>query len=205
MSALNWADLSDKTYENGVSNGVFYPVDGPGEVWNGLISVEELLVGGSTSALYFEGTKFLDNVTLPDFEAKVKTFAMPENFGPYMGERVIRGGFVATKQPRERFGLSYRTSVGDGLGHRLHLVYNCLAFISKRTYTTLAKGVTPAAIDFSLSTIPVEVPGAKPGAHLVLDSRIVSPIRMAQIEDILYGSPTTSPRLPMPEELVTGG
>ena len=49
---------------------------------------------------------------------------------------------------------------------------------------------------------PVTRPGAKPAAHLIIDSTIAHPAAIQAVEDILYGSIDGVSRLPDPEELI---
>ena len=48
----------------------------------------------------------------------------------------------------------------------------------------------------------MDVPGFKPTAHLTVDSTKTDPAKLKALEDILYGSETAEPRLPMPEEVM---
>lgn len=57
-------------------------------------------------------------------------------------------------------------------------------------------------LSWSVNTTPVEVPGYKPTAHLEIDSTKIRPANLAKLEAIIYGTDTTEPRMPMPEEII---
>ena len=65
-------------------------------------------------------------------------------------------------------------------------------------------------MSWDATTTPVEIPGAKPAAHLVINSTKTSAEKLAALEEILYGKNATTeggddgvePRLPMPSELI---
>ena len=111
------------------------------------------------------------------------------------------------QQSRKMFGMSYRTLIGNDVdgqdhGYKLHLIYGAQASPSEKNRATIND--SPEAVSFSweLSTTPVDVPGYKPTAHLAIDSTRTDAAKMKALEDILYGSETAEPRLPMPEEIM---
>lgn len=61
----------------------------------------------------------------------------------------------------------------------------------------------PEALTFSweATTTPVPVTGAKPTAHLVIDSTRTDATKLKAIEDILYGTDGVDPRLLLPDEV----
>jgi hypothetical protein len=118
-------------------------------------------------------------------------------------------GIYLGQQGRRSFGLSYRTKIGndtDGTdhGYKLHLVYGALAKPSEKAYASIND--SPEAITFSwdLTTSPVAVTGSQAdGApHDRLDQG-GSGRDLAALEDILYGTATDDPRLPLPDEVIT--
>ena len=58
-------------------------------------------------------------------------------------------------------------------------------------------------MSWECSTIPVNVEGFKPTAHLVVSSVTADPAKLKALEDILYGTADKEPRLPLPDEMVT--
>lgn len=48
----------------------------------------------------------------------------------------------------------------------------------------------------------MDVPGFKPTARLIITSTKADPAKLKALEDILYGTDTEEPRLPLPEEVI---
>lgn len=186
MATLVWDSKHANKYETGVSNGVLYPKDGPGVVWNGLISVDALYEGGAVSSYYYDGVKYLETVSPKDFKAKIQAFTFPKAFGPYFGQAEIRKGIYLTNQPRDRFGLSYKTNVGEK-DYKIHLIYNATAKLAKRDISTISNRFAPNDLEWDIFAVPVKQDGLVPTAHYVLDSTKVDPEKLQIIEDILYG------------------
>lgn len=206
MTRLDWDIIGDREYYVGVDQGVFYPIDGPGVTWNGLVSITEAPTGGEPMAYYYDGVKYRIDAASEEFGATLQAYTYPDAFAEHDGSYFYDGlGF--SEQPRKTFNLSYRTKVGndvDGIqhGYKIHLIYNVMAFPTQRANS--AMGETPDPINFSwvLSAVPVVAMGVKPTAHLTIDSRKTNPRLMREIEDILYGTATTAPRFPTADELV---
>ena len=60
-------------------------------------------------------------------------------------------------------------------------------------------------MSWEISTTPVDVPGFKPTAHLVIDSTKTDKAKLAKLEEMLYGTDgdqATEPTLPMPEKVI---
>ena len=93
-------------------------------------------------------------------------------------------------------------TVGNEYGYKLHLWYGCQASPSERGYQTINE--SPDAIEFSweINTAPVNVTGYKPTACITIDSTKVSAANLATLEDALYGTATSDPHLPLPDEVI---
>lgn len=195
MSVIVWGQPDQRRYESGVSNGVLYPLGGPGVVWNGLTSVEESIDGGDTEQIYFEGIKIRDVVSSKFFQAKIQAYSAPAEFGPCDGLRSIIPGVILTRQPRVGFSLSYRTGVNQE-DYKLHLVYNAIATQTGRGYQTLSATPSPTMLEWTIDAVPPMVNGYKPTAHFVLDSTKTDFRTLAVLEQHLYGTPTKPPYLP---------
>lgn len=201
MTRLVWGLPSQKRYEAGVDHGVLYPPDAPGVVWNGLVSVEEFFLGGEVTPLHFDGIKYLDVVSQMKYQATLTAFSAPEEFQPHLGDKSVIPGFVLTRQARTRFGLSYRTQIDDGVGYKIHLVYNALASSNGRTSASLNPGATPEPRSWKIDAVPPSSDEFRPSPHFIFDSTKMAPGALAVIEDILYGSDTSAPRLPTLDEM----
>jgi hypothetical protein len=207
MSRLDWSDVGSRFYEAGVDRGVLY-VDGqPAVVWTGLISVEESSSGGETRGYYIDGEKYLNVASTEEFEATLTAFTYPDEFAQCEGTSQIRPGLFATQQYKKSFGLCYRTKIGndiDGVdhGYKIHLIYNALGSPSPRAYGTINDTIEPMNFKWNLTTRAQSITGHKPTAHFVIDSRYTLPEALVEIENVLYGSDSNSPRLPTYTELL---
>ena len=206
MTRVSWNDVGQRFYEAGTDRGVLY-IDGQNGVpWNGLVGVSENSSGGEPKAYYLDGYKYLNVASAEDYAATINAFTSPREFDACDGTAAIQNGLFATQQPRKTFGFSYRTLIGndvDGLslGYKIHIVYNALASPVQRSYKTNGDSASPLTLDWSISTLAPRLTGIRPTAHFVIDSRLTPPRLLESIEDILYGSNSTEPRLPTAEEL----
>ena len=210
MSKLVWDQTGERLYETGVKNGVLYlPTDGvynKGVVWNGLTSVTESPSGAESTALYADDTKYLNLMSAEEFGATVEAYTYPEEFAECDGSASIADGIYIGQQNRRIFGLCYKTTVGNdteahNFGYKLHLIYGCTAAPSEKAYTSIND--SPEAITFSweINTTPVSVTGHKPTATVIIDSTKVNATKMIELEEILYGTESTEPRMPLPDEI----
>lgn len=211
MPRIIWDRAGEHLYETGVDHGVLYTaqsgVYGKGVPWNGLTSVSESPSGADSNAQYADNIKYLNLISAEEFSATIEAFTYPEEFEVCDGSAAPVPGVIIGQQTRRPFGLSYRTLIGNDLegteyGYKIHLIYGATASPSSRDYGTVND--SPEAITFSweITTTPVEVSGYKPTATMVIDSTKTSPANMAKIERILYGSDSSDPRLPMPDEVI---
>jgi hypothetical protein len=198
MTKIVWDRVGERLYENGVSQGVLYKADSYGVPWNGLVSVDQDAVHTS-DPVYFDGFKFADLVTLGDFEGTLRAFTYPDEFLDYEGIVQSQTGFYVTDQPQTRFGLSYRTEENNDVGpagYKIHLLYNLLALPAQRSHQTLSLDVVPMEFEWKISAIPEELDRFRPTSHVIIDSRMIDPFLLQDLEDMLYGDEETDPKLP---------
>lgn len=221
MAELTWDQVGERVYETGVDRGVLYLPDNTGVysdgyAWNGLTGVTESPSGAESTPQYADNIKYLNLVSSEEFGATIEAFTYPDEFAQCDGTAAPSAGLYLGQQGRRSFGLAYRTRIGNDVdgadhGYKLHLIYGALAAPSERAYATIND--SPEALTFSweLSTTAVDVPGTnpltskpyKPTASITIDSTKVTAARLAQLEDALYGTASTSPRLPLPDEVIS--
>lgn len=193
MTSLVWDKAGERLYEAGLDRGVLYKSDSSGVAWNGLVSVDEALDDITAEPRMFDGVKYLDEPVVGDFAATLTAFTYPDEFMEYEGIEFMGDGLYVGDQQPKRFGLTYRTRVGNDVegtdyGYQIHIIYNLTAVPSPLTYSTLSEMVSPNNFSWSLTAVPESVPGFRPTAHFILDSRFLPGDILATIEDILYGS-----------------
>lgn len=212
MTALLWDQTGERLYETGVEKGVLYiPTGGvydDGYAWNGLTTVTESPSGAEPTPLYADNIKYLNLISVEEFGGTIEAYTYPDEFAQCDGTSVPSTGVNVGQQSRKVFGLSFRTklgndSEGEDYGYKLHLIYSALAAPSEKAYATVND--SPEAITFSweFSTTAVTVTGLKPTSLLTIDSTKVTPANLASLEDALYGTAGTDPRLPLPDEVIT--
>lgn len=229
MAVLNWDKAGVRYFETGVDRGVLYPESGNGVAWNGLVSVSENPSGGEATPYYSDGVKYLNISGAEDFGGTIEAYTYPDEFSECDGTATF-GGLSVHQQPRKPFGLSYRTLIGndiDGAQHayKIHIVYNALAAPSQIDYSTVDDDPEALTFSWEFTTTAVEPPMSvntpliggitqptatalntndlKPLSHITIDSRKTSAVKLRLIEEMLYGSTKTSPKLPTLLELFT--
>lgn len=211
MTALTWDGTGQRTYETGVSKGVLYiPTLGvydAGVAWNGLTAVTEAPSGAEATAQYADNIKYLNLISAEDFGATIEAYTYPPEFAQFDGSASPSEGVVIGQQSRKAFGFSYQTLLGNDVvaadfGFKIHLVYGATAAPTEKAYATVND--SPEAITFSweVTTIPVPVTGFKPSAIMTIDSTKVASGGLTALMNALYGTAGTSPRLPMPDEVI---
>ena len=220
MAAIIWDNIGEHLYETGVKNGVLYVPKttesggvtttdpyGLGVAWNGLTAVTESPEGAEATDLWADDIKYLTLISAESFKATVEAYTYPDEFAECDGSASIADGVTIGQQNRKAFGLCYCTTLGNDTdgndhGYKLHLIYGAKAAPSERAYATIND--SPEAITFSweISTTPVAVSGYKPTACITIDSTKVSePAHLTALKDILYGTATADPRMPLPDEV----
>lgn len=207
MTALIWHVPEQKTFEAGVDKGVLYLSGRPGVAWNGLVSVTEKNSGGSSTPHYLDGFAYYIHTGNQEYRATVEAYTYPDQFLECEGIISGENGLFVTNQARRSFGLCYRTMVGNeveglNLGYRINLVYNAIVDPSEKERSSISNQLEPLTFSWDIVTKTPRFIGFKPTSHFIIDSRKTPDALLSDIEDILYGTDTTEPRLPSIEELM---
>jgi hypothetical protein len=210
MTKITWDGHGDKKYENGVDHGVLYRrnssgVYDAGYAWNGLTTVTESPSGAESNKKYADNIVYANLISAEMLDATIEAFTYPDEFAECDGSAELAPGVTIGQQTRQPFGLSYRTLVGSDanpeLGYKLHLLYGANAAPTEKAFASVNDSPENITFSWSVSTTPIDVAGKKPTSLLVVDSTKVSPSNLAALEAILYGTPGTDPRLPLPLEV----
>lgn len=212
MVALTWDTVGNHVYETGVDKGVLFIPDSNGNyinafAWNGLTKVTEKPVGGTTTPLYADNTRYLNLVSTEYFGCDLAAYTYPDAWGACDGTAEPEAGVAVGQQSRKTFGFCYRTRVGDDLagtdkGYKLHLVWGCTAAPSQKAWTTINDSPTANEFSWSVTCVPVNATGYKPTSTLVIDSTKVNASALATLEQTLYGTSGVNGRLPLPDEVL---
>lgn len=212
---LEWDKTGEKFYETGVDRGVLYPfsVENPsdpypkGAAWNGLINFSESPSGAEATPLYADNIKYLNLISAEEYGFSLEAYSSPKEFDKCDGTAEIAPGVSIGQQDRQLFGFSCRTVVGNDVannayGYKIHLVYGATAAPSEKSFGTINDSPEAITLSWECTTTPVNIPGFKPTACIVIDSTKVDATKLASFEDILYGTGETDARLPLPEEVM---
>lgn len=208
---LVWDRVGEKQYRTGVDQGVLYPFSdgayGAGVAWNGLSNVSENPSGGEPTAVWADNRKYANMMSAEDFGCTIQAYMSPVEFDACDGSANLAKGVKVTQQKRKTFGFSWRSLLGndtDGtdFGYEIHLVYGCLAQPSEKEHETVNDSPNAEQLSWTVSTTPVDVPGMKPSAHIIITSTQCTAEELKAFEEILYGSESKDAHLPLPSELV---
>lgn len=202
---ITWDNIDERYFQHGVDRGVLYPSGVDPVPWNGITGVDEA-GNGSTSVSYIDGMIYLADSDASDYSGKLTAFFYPDAFAVCIGQPQIADGLIIDNQKPKRFSLSYRSLIGSGtegdmFGYQIHLIYNAMASLDGYSRQSLNNTPTPLEFSFNLVATPVRLPGFRPSAHYIIDTRRLDPDTIAELEGILYGSGVTAGRLPAPIEL----
>lgn len=207
MARISWDGIGQRFFETGVDRGVLF-VEGEKAVpWNGLISVDEGSDGGEPKPYYIDGVKYLNLASVEEFTAKLSAFYSPPEFDQCDGMSELATGLSVGQQKRKPFGLSYRTMIGNDIegsdhGYKIHLIYNALASPSDRAHKTINDSGEAGELSWDLTTTPTLFKTDVFSAHMVINTVTAYPEVVVSVEEILYGTDTTEPRMPTPSEVV---
>lgn len=200
MTALQWDQAGERRYQLGVDHGVLYLPDGSGVAWNGLTQVTESLER-EVKSYYTDGIKYLDHQVLGAYSAKLEAYTYPDELDDILGIQAYVPGVFLHDQPTKTFSISYRTLIGNDLegqdhGYKIHVIYNLTANPSSVGLSTISDSAAPGTFSWDLTAVPPAMQGARPTAHISLDSRLVDSSILTTVEQTLYGTAIDDPTLP---------
>lgn len=204
MFNIVWDDPSERYYAHGLDRGVLYLEDST-IPWNGLTSVGET-ADVEAQTIYQDGQIISARYSAGDYSASINALFFPDAFGEYLGLAEVTDGLLVDNQETKSFGFSYRVligsgEVGDRFGYQIHLVYNASTALASRSHETNSETPNTESFAFNVICTPVQMPGYRPSAHYIIDTRYADPVALKALEDILYGSDLTPGRLPTTSEL----
>lgn len=184
-----------------------------GVAWNGLTAVTESPSGADATDLYADDIKYLSIRAAETFGGTIEAYTYPDEFAVLDGTVSLAKGLTIGQQSRGAFGFCYRTTLGNdtelnNYSYKLHLIYGATVSPSERAYATIND--SPEAITFSweFETTPVSFTDKDKQyttANLTIDVSKLDPSKKDNIkllEACLYGTESTDPFLPLPDEVI---
>lgn len=213
MSKLEWDKTGERLYETGSDRAVLYLEDETGaypkgEAWNGFKSLTESPSGADETKLYANNYEYLGFRADETFGGTIGAYTTPDSFAKCDGHSELLPGVTVGQQARKRFGLAYRTIIGNDTdanehGYKLHLVYRATVSPSEKSYETINDSPEAIELSYEFTTTKIAVDGMKPTAHIEIDSTKLSSAQLTAVENALYGTVGTEAHLPLPDELKT--
>lgn len=179
MTRLTWKTRIRK-YENELDRGVFYPKNRPAQVWDGLVSIQEI-PSLEERNIYFDGVKIQRRRLVEEFSGTIEAFSYPYSFY----EEILY------PKINKSFGLTYRTK------NKIHIIYNVLIAPTTFVYDQ-TDGKT---LSWDFTTKPVAAPDGKLTSHIIVDTTKAYLSTLEDLENVLYGSDLNEARLPTPTEV----
>lgn len=200
MTVLAWDRMDERRFETGLDRGVLYPVGGSPVVWNGLTSIQEVQ-NRQTKDFFQDGVRVFQRSIAQPYSAKIQAYTVPNIVFSLVGHKSLAAGVnLHDGSTPFRTHLCYRTRIGSALegvefGYRLHLVYDLLInpddvqldTTNDQSNATVF-GLTVNAIQRMWQNLPVN--------HISVDSTEVDPGWLLNLENQLYGTPTSDPTMP---------
>lgn len=207
-----WDEAEKRLYEYGVSKGVLYPLNsdgtyGEGKAWNGLINVSDSPEGADITKLWADNIQYAGLRGAEEYKGSVEAYMYPPEFAACDGSAQPIPGMFVGQQPRQKFGLCWRTEIGnantDTLGYKIHIAYGLSASPSEKSHDTVNDSPDTQTFSWDVEGTPVPMTGYKPTAKLEFDSTILGDAKMTALEALLYGSTTAAATLPSPNLILS--
>lgn len=230
MAKIEWDKTGERYFETGVDHGVIYTPGtvtgavnselygtnyayGKGTAWNGLTSVVDSPSGADETALWADNIKYASLRAAEEYGMTIEAYQSPAEFDKCDGTASPESltGVYIKQQKRQAFGFVYRTMIQndtgteDDDGYKLHLCYGLTASPSEQTHDTINDSPDAASLSWECTSNPVNVTGYKPTSCIVIDTTKLGTDKkenLTALEDILFGSSTTDPWLPMPDDVI---
>lgn len=208
---LKWDQDGKRTYESGIQNMVLFVQNpdgtyGNGVAWSGVTAFNENPSGAEPTKNYADNSVYGILISPEEFGATLEAFDSPEEFDICDGTAELSTGVSVTAQARRGFALAYRTEIGndasENYGYKWHIVYGCKASVTARSHATINESPSMNPCSWTINTTPIEVPGFKKTAHIIINSvRVNDEAKMTAFENYLLGKDAVEAD---PEQEITG-
>lgn len=209
---ITWDEAENRLYEYGVSKGVLFKMNadgayGAGEAWNGLINISDNPEGADETKLWADGIQYAGIRGAEEYHASIEAYTYPESFAECDGSVQPIPGMYVGQQPRKKFGLCWRTEIGNAntneFGYKIHIAYGLSAAPTEKSHDTVNDSPDAATFSWDVEGTPIPVSTYKPTAKLEFDSTKLGAKKMKALEDLLYGTASVDSALKTPDEIIT--
>jgi len=207
---------------SGVSQVALFPMSNgnyeTGVPWSGVTGITENPSGADITDLYADNIKYASLQSAEKFAFNIEAYDYPDEWSECDGSKPVTTapGVYIGQQARKPFGIVYKTQIGDDThpgmdkGYKLHIVYNCTATPSGRSYATINENPDAITMGWDANSTPTEVgtDGTyKPCCTIVIDSTKADKTKLETLENKIYGGTgsgsTGNPTMPLPAEVIS--
>lgn len=227
MSKLVWDQTGKRYYGTGVSKTVLFPqkTDGTydtGAAWSGVTSIALKPDGAEPKELYADNIKYAVLRSAETLGFTIEAYTFPDEWAKCDGSYEPQGanGVFIQQQPRQAFGLCFRSEIGSdtmtdaNAGYKLYLIWNATASPSDNTFETINDSPDAETMSWECSTTAVSLDGYKPLCSMMLDTTrmdATAKANLAVLEARLYGTDAdaetstegTAPSMPTPAQVIS--
>lgn len=224
---ITWDAAGQRKYSTGVDMVALFVKNGnnyAGPVaFNGVTAVNESPSGAESNKIYADNKEYLNLISKEEFSCTLEAYSKPLQFDACEG---VKGDATAgheyikfTQQPRAKFGLAYRTLIGndntaaeaekstnsDNFTNQnciIHLVYECSAGVSSKDHATVNDSPEAATFSWEVSTSKkFYTINSKDYelAHLEIDCSKISLAKFKNLIAAIYGSGVST--MPTPSSI----
>lgn len=208
MPQIQWGVPQFRTAETGVDRGVLYVEEtDSGVAWTGLKRVERARPEEDLEPIFYDGNLVNLMRTNSPTTFRLETISTPREFMPCLGKVALSPGFYADNQPLKHFGLSYRTLVANNVkglsyAYKIHIIFQAYASESPVVRRTVSARPEVTQKSYNIQTVPLVSDTYRPISYVSVSSESISPQSLQELEDLLYGTNSTNPRLPTISEII---
>lgn len=214
LEEIEWDNIGERFYETGIDKCVLYPIKSgrykSGVAWNGISAINESSSGAEANSIYADNRKYLNIMSDEELKLTIEAYDYPDEFLDCLGQKEVSDGITIFQQKRNHFGLCYRTILGNDIegaecAYKIHVVFDCLASPSDRSYATINESPEAMSFSWEVSTTPAKIEDGKPSADMIFDSYKLGNSGLMNVlralERILYGTSETAPTFLKPSDI----
>ena len=211
-AALTWDEAANRKFEYGVSKVVLFPMGDEGAYeagvpWNGMINITDNPDGAEVTKLWADNMEYATMQSAEQYHCSAEAYTYPDEYAACDGSAQPVVGMYLGQQKRKKFGLCWRTEIGnannDALGYKIHVAYGLSATPTEKAHDTVNDSPDAQTFNWDMDGTPVPVTGYKPTAKIEFDSTKLSTAKMTALENLLYGSNSAASQLPLPDAIIT--
>lgn len=213
MPRMEWDQDTKRLYEAGVDRVALSVLGATGYnpcvPWNGVTKIDDKPSGAEITKKYADNREYASLQSKEKYGATIEAYTFPDEFYPCNGMKPIGNGLFAHQQTRSKFGLVYRSLIGNDTegtdhGYKYHVVYNCLAKPSEQSHESINEDmdISPLSWELDATAPSTNIPGIAPCATYTIDSTKATAEQITAFENLVYGSENTEPTFPTPAKLL---